>query len=134
MKKILFTVAVATMCVLCGCTSSHKQAEKLIAEYEQKSDSVSQLLGMMNVNFSTEEWEYVDARAHVFQFETAAVVAENWNLTTAELYRQSGMWKKHAEEIKVPLTEEQEAYCSRYAEKEIYEATIFILKKWQELN
>ena len=125
---------VVALCTLCSCTSAHKRAERLVAEYQQKSDSVSQLLGMMDVTFTQEEKEYVEARAHIFKFETAARVADNWNLTSGEQYKQSALWAAHAEKIKVPLTEEQEMYLSRYTEKEMYEATVYVLKRWQELN
>ena len=53
MKKILFTVAVATLCMLCGCTSANKEN---VTENE-KADSVSKELDSTNVSLSPEEWE-----------------------------------------------------------------------------
>ena len=127
-------MAVATLCMLCSCTSAHKQAERLVAEYQQKADSVSQELDSTNVSFTPEEWEYVEAYSNMFKYKTAGIVAENWKLTSRDFYQESGKYAEKAGKLEVALSDKQQDYMSKWSELKMYEATVFILKKWQELH
>lgn len=137
MKKLLCILAFVAS-LMCACTNPQvKRAHELIDEYQQKADDARQELNEMLVgglSFTDAQEAYIIANAKAWSTKTMVVVGENWNLEMSPLRFEAAMLAVKAEELKVPLSPEQEAYAYKFNEASMYYGTVSILQKWLELH
>lgn len=136
MKKMILLLAFAGLFCTVGCTSNTKRAHELIAEYQQKAEEAKVELSeiALCVDLTPELDAYVQAYASSYAYRTAIKVAENWQLTTEPLQYEAISSAVRAENLSFPLTEEEEAYKSKYTEVAMYNAVVSVLEKWVELH
>ena len=137
MKKIILLFAfVAGLICTVGCTSNMKRARELIAEYQQKVEEANAELNeiALGIDLTPELDAYVQAYAGSYAYRAAVKVAENWQLTTEPLQYEVVKYSLRADSLSFPLTEEEEAYRSKYTEVAMYKAVVMVLEQWVELH